>query len=55
MTDGRVVVFFEKGVFNSDWISLDVFDRFITAQTEEFERFERRAAAENAMVEDPPP
>ncbi|MCH9003352.1 MAG: hypothetical protein IIC02_12330 [Planctomycetes bacterium] len=55
MTDGRVVVFFEKGVFSSDWISLGAFDRFITAQTEEFERLERREAAENAMVEDPPP
>lgn len=55
MTDGRVVVFFEKGVFSSDWISLDVFDRFITAQTEDFERFERREAAENASVEEPPP
>jgi len=55
MTDGRVVVFFEKGVFSSDWISLGTFERFVTAQTEEFERLERFEAAENAMVEDPPP
>lgn len=55
MTDGRVVVFFENGVFSSDWISLDVFDRFVIAQTEESERLERREAAKNALVEDPPP
>lgn len=55
MTDGRVVVFFEKGVFSSDWISLSAFDRFVTAQTEEFERLERHEAAKNAMLEDPPP
>lgn len=55
MTDGRVVVFFEKGVFSSDWISLGAFDRFITVQTEEFERLERAEAAKNDMMEDPPP
>lgn len=55
MTDGRVVVFFEKGVFSSDWVALGVFDRFVTAQTEEFERLERGEAAKNTMVEDPPP
>ena len=55
MPDGRVVVFFEKGVFSSDWISLDVFDQFVAAQTEELERLERGEAAMNAMVKDPPP
>lgn len=55
MSNGRVVIFFEDGVFSSDWISLGEFKRFVFAQDEEIEKLKQGEAAKNAAVEDPPP
>ncbi len=55
MADGRVIVFFEKGVFRSEWVLLEVFDRLVAAQIEELERLEREEAAKNAILDDPAP
>lgn len=55
MADGRVIVFFEKGVFGSEWVSLEVFDRLVAEQIEELERLAREDAATTAILDDPTP
>jgi len=55
MSDGCVVIFFENGVFSSEWITLGVFEKLVVAQAEEIERLKRGDAAKNAPVENRAP
>lgn len=54
MSDGRVAVFFEHGVFSLDWMLLDTFDRLEIAQREELKRLERDLVATDAETGNPP-
>lgn len=54
MSNGRVAIFFEHGVFSLDWMLLDAFDRLEIEQREELERVDRDVVAKDAETGDPP-
>lgn len=54
MSDGRVAVFFEQGVFSLEWMLLDAFDRLEIEQRLELERLDRDDVAKDSETGDPP-